>query len=326
MRRLNYHYLRYFWAVAREGSLRAAAERLHVSQPTISAQVKALEEQLGEQLTRRAGRGLALTDAGRRVLEVAEEIFALGDELVRGVGESGTRPLRIAIGVTDGLPKLVGHALMRPVFHLPQPVQVSVAEASVAELLVQLAVHRLDVVLADEPAPSSPNLRAFNHPLGDCGVSFLATRRLASTATGRFPRRLDGMPLLLPTHGSALRRSLDQWRIATEVQPRVVAEYDDGALMKIAAADGLGVLPIATVAEREAVRRYGLVVLGRAEECRQSFYAISAERRLTDPAVVAITAGARESLFGRAGATLKPRRAAAGAAATTASRRAGSGK
>lgn len=309
MTRLNYHYLRYFWMVAREGSLRRAAERLHVSQPTISAQVKALEDQLGEKLTRRAGRGLALTDAGRRVLEVAEEIFALGDDLVRAARDpAGVRVQRVAIGVTDSLPKLVSHALMRPLFRLPHPVQVVVSEASAAELLVQLAAHRLDVVLADEPAPSTPNLRAFNHELGECGVSFLAHPRLAAKLGKKFPRSLDGAPLLLPTHGTALRRSLDQWLLAQALTPNVVAEFDDAALLKIAAADGLGVLPVPTVAEHEALERYGLVRLGRAEDCRQKFYAVSAERKLTHPAVTAITSAARTEMF-----TAKPKRAARGA-------------
>ena len=309
MTRLNYHYLRYFWMVAREGSLRRAAERLHVSQPTISAQVKALEAQLGEKLTRRAGRGLALTDAGRRVLEVAEEIFALGDDLVRAARDpAGVRVQRVAIGVTDSLPKLVSHALMRPLFRLPHPVQVVVSEASAAELLVQLAAHRLDLVLADEPAPSALPVRAFNHPLGDCGVSFLATPELAATLRGPFPKRLRGAPILLPTPGTALRRSLEQWLRGETLEPRVVAEYDDGALMKIAAADGLGVLPIPTAAEREALERYDLVRVGRTEACRQEFFAISAERRLTDPAVVAITEGGRAELFGAA-ASRAPRRA-----------------
>jgi LysR family transcriptional activator of nhaA len=296
---LNFHYLRYFWTVAREGSLRQAAERLNVSQPTISAQVKALEEQLGEKLTRRAGRGLALTEAGRRVFDYAEEIFALGEDLVRAVGEpGGTRPTRVALGVTDSLPKIVSHALMRPLFRMERPVQVVVSEASAAELLVQLAAHRLDLVLADEPAPSSPNLRAFNHRLGECGVSFLAAPAIAASVRGRFPRSLDGAPLLLPTYGTALRRALDQWLQSKGLKPRVAAEYDDGALMTIAAADGLGVLPVPTVAEREAVERYRFVRLGCSEECRQEFFAISTERRLTDPAVVAITSGARKGLFG----------------------------
>jgi LysR family transcriptional regulator, transcriptional activator of nhaA len=298
MAALNYHYLRYFWTVAREGSLRKAAERLNVSQPTISAQVKALEEQLGEKLTRRAGRGLALTDAGRRVADFADEIFALGGELVRAVGrDGGTRPVRVALGVTDSLPKIVSHSLMSPVFRLPYPVQVTVTEAPAAALLVQLAAHRIDLVLADEPAPGSLNLRAFNHRLGECGVSFLATPALAARLRGRFPRTLEDAPVLLPTLGTALRRTLDHWLHAGELRPRVVAEYDDAALMQMAAADGLGVLPIPSVAEPEVVRRYGLVRLGRAASCRQEFYAVSAERRLTDPAVVAITEGAGESLF-----------------------------
>ena len=294
---LNYHYLRYFWMVAREGGLRRAADRLHVSQPTISAQVKALEEQLGEKLTRRDGRGLALTEAGRRVFDYAEQIFALGDELAGGIARDGMRPLRVALGVTDSCPKLVSYALMRPLFHMGRPVKVVVSEASAAELLVQLASHRLDVVLADEPAPSSINLRAFNHRLGECGVSFLAAPTVAARLRGRFPRNLEGMPMLLPTHGTALRRSLDQWLQAEKLTPQVVAEFDDAALMKIAAADGLGVLPIPVVADREAVERYDLERIGRAESCRQQFFAISAERHLTHPAVVAITSAARDELF-----------------------------
>lgn len=309
MELLNFHHLRYFWAVARDGGLRKAAERLNVSQPTISAQVKMLEAQLGEKLTRRSGRGLALTDAGRRVFDYAEEIFALGDDLVGAARRTdGSRPLRVAIGVTDSLPKLIGHALMRPLFGLGQPVQVVVSEASAAELLVRLAAHRLDLVLADEPSPSSLNLRAFNHRLGECGASFCATPELAGRLRRRFPRSLEGAPMLLPTYGTAMRRSLDQWFQQSDLRPRVVAEYDDGALMKIAAADGLGVLPLPTVAEHESIERYGLVRVGRAEECRQEFFAISAERTLTHPAVMAITSSARESLFG--GATTLMRRTA----------------
>ena len=309
---LNFHYLRYFWTVAREGGLRRAADRLHVSQPTISAQVKALEEQLGEKLTRRAGRGLALTDAGRRVFDYAEQIFSLGDDLVEAVSRpSGSRPRHVRIGVTDSLPKQASHALMRPVFRLGTPVQVVVSEGSAADLLAQLAAHRLDLVLADEPAPSSLNIRAFNHPLGECGVSFCATPEVARRARGRFPRSLDGAPMLLPTHRTALRRSLDHWFQLRELRPQVVAEYDDGALMNIAAADGLGVLPIPLVAEREALERWGLARLGRTEECREQFFAISAERRLTDPAVTAILAGAQESLFGGSGRPSNPKRSSA---------------
>lgn len=307
MPRLNFHYLRYFWMVAREGGLRRAAERLSVSQPTISAQVKALETELGEKLTRRAGRGLALTDAGRRVFDYAEEIFALGDDLVAAVSRPvGSRPQPVRIGVADSLPKPVSHALMRPLFRLESPVRVVASEGSAADLLAQLAAHRLDLVLADEPAPSSLNVRAFNHPLGECGVAFCATTAVARATRGRFPRRLDGAPMLLPTQRTALRRSLDQWFQRRGLRPRVVAEYDDGALMTIAAADGLGVMPIPLVAEHDAAERYGLVRLGVAAECREQFFAISAERRLTDPAVTAIASQARASLFGPA----RPRRRA----------------
>lgn len=295
---LNYHYLRYFWMVAREGGLRRAAERLHVSQPTISAQVKALEEQLGEKLFRREGRGLALTEAGRRVFEYAEQIFSLGDELVSASAREGAeRPLRVSVGLTDALPKLVAWALMRPALQLDRPVRLVVTEASAADLLVQLAAHRLDVVLADEPAPSTPNLRAFNHELGACGVTFLASPKLAERLQGRFPRSLTGAPLLLPTHGTALRRKLEHWFQSAGLAPDVRAEFDDAALMKIAAADGLGLLPLPTIAEREAVQRYGLRRVGRTEDVRQQFFAISAERRVTHPAVVAIASAAREDLF-----------------------------
>ncbi|MFN8588176.1 MAG: LysR family transcriptional regulator [Candidatus Eisenbacteria bacterium] len=299
---LNYHYLRYFWMVAREGGLRRASERLHVSQPTISAQVKALEDQLGEKLFRREGRGLAMTEAGRRVFEYAEQIFSLGDELVAASGREGSvRPLRLALGLTDALPKLVAWALMRPALTLEQPVRLVVSEASAADLLLQLAAHRLDVVLADEPAPSTPNLRAFNHELGACGVSFLASPRLAARLKGRLPRVLSGAPLLLPTYGTALRRKLDHWFQVEGVAPDVRAEFDDAALMKIAAADGLGIVPLPAIAEREAIQRYGLRRVGRTEDVRQQFFAISAERRLTHPAVTAITSAAREDLF-RSGA------------------------
>lgn len=297
---LNYHHLRYFWMVAREGSLRRAAERLHVSQPTISAQVHALEDALGEALLRRAGRGLALTDAGRRAFDYAEEIFGLGDELQRAIGAAGgARPMRLNVGVTDSLPKLVGHAILRPAFHLEQPVQVSCVEARAEELLVQLAALRLDLVLADEPAPSATHVRAFHHRLGESEVVFCAAPRVAASLRGRFPARVDGAPMLLPTPGNALRRSVEQWFERHGVRPRLVAEYDDVALMKMSASDGAGVVPLPTVIEREARERYGLVRVGRADGCRQEYFAISAERRLTHPGVVAITTAARRSLFAR---------------------------
>jgi LysR family transcriptional regulator, transcriptional activator of nhaA len=296
---LNYHHLRYFWNVAREGSLRKAAEKLHVSQPTICAQIQALEGVLGEKLFRRAGRGLALTETGQQALSYAEEIFSLGQEFLNTVKQRPTtRPLRVHIGIADSLPKLVSHAIMRPIFRLRQPVQAVCLEGKASDLLAQLAVYRLDIVLADEPAPSSLNVRAFNHLLGECGVTFCAEPKLAATLKRRFPDSLDQAPVLLPTASTALRRTLEKWFQSQQVHPRLVAEYDDTALMIMAAVDGLGFIPLPSLAAREAAERYGFAVIGQADECREQFYAISAERRLTHPAVVAITSSARTSLFG----------------------------
>ena len=298
---LNYHHLRYFWVVAQEGGLRKAAEKLHVSQPTISAQIATLEGVLGEQLFHRSPRGLTLTETGHQAFSYAEEIFALGQDLLHSVKQRPTtRPLRVHIGIADSLPKLVSHEIIKPIFHLSQPVQAVCLENKTSDLLAQLALYRLDVVLADEPAPSALPLKTFNHLLGESGVTFCAERKLSLRLRRKFPGSLHGEPMLLPTVGSALRRTLEKWLQEQGIQPRVVAEYDDGALMKVAAADGLGCFPLPTVAVAEAVARYGFQVVGRARGCAVQFYAISAERKLTHPAVVAITSTARRALFGGA--------------------------
>lgn len=291
---LNYHHLRYFWVVAKEGGLRKASDKLHVSQPTISAQIAALEAVLGEKLFRRGGRALALTEAGHRVLSYAEEIFSLGQELLDAARQQPTaRPLRVHIGITDSLPKLVSYEIIKPIFKLEQPVQAVCREGKVADLLGQLAAYRLDIVLADEPAPSSLPIKVFNHFLGDCGVTFCAERKLAATLKRTFPSSLNDAPVLLPTGNTALRRSLEIWFQAGEVRPRLVAEFDDAALMKVAAVDGLGFFALPTLVMPEAGTNYGLQFIGRTEDCRQQFYAISAERKLTHPAVLAITSQAR---------------------------------
>jgi LysR family transcriptional activator of nhaA len=296
---LNYHHLRYFWVVAQEGNLRKASERLHVSQPTISAQIATLESGLGEKLFRRSPRGLTLTETGHRAFSYAEEIFALGQDFLNSVRQRPTtRPLHINIGIADSLPKLVSHEIIKPIFSLGQPVQAVCLENKTSDLLAQLAVYRLDVVLADEPAPSALPLKTFNHLLGESGVTFCAERKLAVRLRRRFPCSLHDQPMLLPTSGTALRRTLEKWFQEEGVHPRVMAEYDDAALMKVAAEDGLGCFPLPTVAVDEAVARYGFQVVGQAKGCAVQFYAISAERKLTHPAVVAITSKARGALFG----------------------------
>lgn len=291
---LNYHHLRYFWVVAKEGGLRKAADKLHVSQPTISAQVAALEGVLEEKLFRRGGRALALTEAGHRVLSYAEEIFSLGQELIDAARQQPTkRSLRVHIGITDSLPKLLSYEIIKPIFKLEQTVQALCREGKAADLLGQLAAYRLDIVLADESAPSSLPIKVFNHLLGECGVTFCAEPKLAATLKRKFPKSLNGAPVLLPASNAALRQSLEKWFQAGEIRPRVVAEFDDAALMKVAAVDGLGFFALPTLVAKEAVARYGFQIIGRTEDCRQQFYAISAERKLTHPAVLAITSQAR---------------------------------
>ena len=294
---MNYHHLRYFWVVAKEGGLRKAAEKLHVSQPTISVQIAALEGVLEEKLFRRGGRALALTEAGHRVLSYAEEIFSLGEQLLDIARQQpSARLLRVHIGITDSLPKLLSYEIIKPIFRLEQPVQAVCREGKAADLLGQLAAHRLDIVLADEPAPSSLPIKVFNHLLGECGVTFCAERKLAATLKRKFPKSLNDAPVLLPTSNTALRQSLEKWFQAEDLRPRLMAEFDDAALMKIAAVEGLGFFPLPTLVVKEAVVRYGFQIIGRTEDCRQQFYAISAERKLTHPAVLAITSQALSGL------------------------------
>lgn len=291
---LNYHHLRYFWVVAKEGGLRKAAEKLHVSQPTISAQIAALEGMLEEKLFWRGGRSLTLTEAGQRVLSYAEEIFSIGQDLLSSVKqESTSRPLRVLLGVSDALPKMVTYQIIEPIFRLQQHVQVSCCETKVSDLLVQLAAHRLDIVLADEPASSGVNANIFNHLLGECGVAFCTAPNLAAKLRRGFPKSLDGAPALLPMAHSGLRRSLEKWFHATGVRPRMVGEFDDPALVNILAIHGLGFIAVPTLVAKETVTRFGLRMIGRTEECQQQFYAISAERKLAHPAVLAITSQAR---------------------------------
>ena len=295
---LNYHHLRYFWVVAQEGSLRKAAAKLHVSQPTISTQLAALEARLGEKLFRRSPSGLSLTETGHLAFSYAEEIFRLGQEFQHAVKQRPTtRPMRIHIGIADSLPKLFSHQIIRPVFNLEEPVQATCVEGKTADLLTQLAIYRLDLVLADEPAPSSLHVKVFNHRLGECDVTICAVPKLAERLKKEFPRSLAGAPMLLPTPNTALRRSLENWFQKYARHPRLVAEYDDAALMKAAAADGLGCFPLPTVAVHEAVSYYGFKIVGSIGECREQFYAISAERKLTHPSVIAITSRAQAELF-----------------------------
>jgi LysR family transcriptional activator of nhaA len=304
---LNYHHLLYFWSVAKHGSIVQASEELHLAHPTISGQIHRLEEVLGEKLFVRRGRNLALTEAGRVAFRYADEIFSLGREFVDTLkGRASGKPLRLVVGVADVLAPSLVRRFLEPAFRLGQPVQVICrADKSVQEFLAELALHSVDVVIADGPAAAGVPVRAFNPPLGDCGTTFFATPRLAAKLRRRFPRSLDAMPFLLPGAPSTVRRSLEQWFEAEDIRPRVVAETDDGALAKELGEDGLGVFAAPAVIEAEILRRYRVHVVGRADAVRQQFYAISVERKIKHPAVVAICEAARQEIFSKK--TVSPR-------------------
>ncbi len=295
---LNYHHLLYFWVVAREGSIARACERLGLAQPTISGQLRDLEQSLGEALFHRAGRGLVLTETGKMVFGYADDIFKLGQELQNAVKDRRPgRPRRLVVGVTDVLPKLVVHRLLEPVQQLDEPVHLVVREGKPERLLGDLAIHNLDVVLSDAPPASFLKVKVFSHPLGECGVSFFARDDLARRHAAAFPACLHNAPILLPTEESAVRRSLEQWFRSERITPVVRGEFDDSALLKTFGRAGKGMFAMPSVIEEEVCRQYEVRVIGRAERVRVRCYAITAGRRLEHPAVAAVCASARNDLF-----------------------------
>jgi LysR family transcriptional activator of nhaA len=296
---LNYHHLFYFWNVARAGSIARASEELRLAQPTISNQLKTLEASLGVKLLERQGRRLVLTDVGRTVLRYADDIFRTGRELQRAVkGLPTGQRLRLVAGVVDVIPKRMAALLLQPAVDAHPDLVLVCREGPLPQLLAALAVHELDVVIADVPASEDVKVKAFSHRLGDCGTSFFAAARHAALRKG-FPKSLQGAPALLPSEGTALRRALEAWFEASGIRPVITGEFDDSALMKAFGARGLGVFPAARVLEDEIRDQYGVQVVGRVEEVRESFYAITVERRLRHPAVVTLAGAARDALFGR---------------------------
>lgn len=287
---LNYHHLRYFWVVAKEGSLRQAALKLSVSEPAISAQLQDLANSLGEPLFRRSGRNLVLTETGHMVLGYAEEIFSVGQELLNAVRQMPTtRVLRVNLGVVDSFPKLVTLEFLKPLFdYSPRP-HLICHEGKAEDLLPRLGAHRLDIVFSDQPAPTSSKFKTYSHLLGTSTVSFCALPRIAKSLKGPFPGCLDGVECVLPTQNTHLRRSLEDWFHQQKIRPKVTAEFEDAALMKVAAAEGLGVIPIPTLALQEAVDRYHFKILGELKQVKEYFYGITAERRVQHPALNLIT-------------------------------------
>jgi LysR family transcriptional activator of nhaA len=292
---LNYHHLRYFWTVATEGSLRRASEKLRVSQPSMCTQIKQLEASLGEALFRPSGRSLKLTEFGQLIHGYAEEIFTLGGEILRATKQApGVRALRLHVGIVDSFPKLMSYDILRPVFEHQPPVQLTCHEGKLADLVSHLNTHRIDVVLSDEPASPGFAGKVFNHLLETSEIAFCAMPGLAKRLKGRFPQNLDGAPMLLPTQNCSLRRDLENWFRNTGIEPVVVADFEDGALANIVATSGIGVIAMPAVILSEAVERYGFVSVGRTKEVKTRFHAITAERRFTHPAIMAITERVRK--------------------------------
>lgn len=296
---LNYHHLYYFWVVAREGSIARATRVLHLTQPTISGQLRTLERQVGHPLFERRGRKLVLTETGEMMLRYADEIFAIGSELEATIrGQPAGRPLRFAVGISDALPKLTTWRLLAPALAIDVPLRPILRVGKVESLLADLASHKLDLVLADQPVPSGHAIRAFNHLLGDTGVTVFGGEKLVAPVKRRFPRSLDGAPMIMPTSNTALRRSLDAFFTGEEIEPRVVAEVEDVALLQVMGREGAGLFAAPTVVEAEICRAYQVRVAGRLPTVRERFYAISSDRRLTHPAVMALRESAREDLLG----------------------------
>ncbi len=295
---INYKHLHYFWAVAREGGVARASERLHLTPQTISGQLSLLEEYLGVELFTRVGRNLELTDRGRMVLSFADEIFSLGGELEEAIHQlPGGRPRLFRVGVVDVVPKSIAHRILQPALMMPEPVRMTCRESSLDTLLAELTVHHLDLVLADRPIPPTVSTRGFSHKLGECAVSFFATRNLEKKLKGDFPRCLDGAPLLLPSSGNQLRSGIDQWLDKQRIHPRMIAEFDDSALMKAFGQEGAGIFIAPAAIEAEVEWQYQVTAIGRIDEVKEHFYAISVERRVLHPVVSTVLETARESLF-----------------------------
>ena len=294
---LNYHHLRYFHLTAKEGSVTAAARKLRLAQPTVSGQLRQLEDALGGKLFVRAGRNLVLSDLGRVVFRYADEIFSLGSELVAATrGKEGASALRLVLGASAALPKLAVYQFVAPALALGEPVQVVCKEDRFDNLMASLSVHAIDLVLSDRPMGPEVSIKAYNHLLGDSSVTFFAEKRVADGLRRGFPRSLDGAPFLLPGDDTVLRSSLENWFERLGIRPHRAGEIQDSALMKVFGQAGTGVFAVPSVVEREVRRQYRVSTVGRTDDIRERFYAITVERRIRHPGVVAICQRAKELL------------------------------
>ncbi len=295
---LNYKQLHYFWAVAKTGSIVRACEQLNLTPQTISGQIGLLEETLGVDLFQRAGRRLKLTETGRLALSYAEEIFQTGgrlEEMLRT--QPGDRHTLFRVGIADVVPKSIAYRLLAPAMALSEPLRIVCREDKLERLMAELAIQRLDLVIADSPMPPEMDVKGYSHKLGECGITFFATPKLAALYGSGFPHSLQGAPMLVPGENTIVRGRLMRWFGERQIQPRIVGEFDDSALMKAFGQSGIGIFIAPSVIADEVQRQYGVEAIGRIDEVTERFYAISVERRLTHPAVVAVTEAARQELF-----------------------------
>ena len=297
---LNYHHLLYFWTVAKEGGVSRAAGVLHLAQPTLSSQIKKLEKSVGHDLFERSGRSLVMTETGRLVYRYADEIFGLGRELSDVLhNRMNEDRSKFLVGVQGAIPKLVAYELLRPALECDEnEYQIVCFEGKLNELLGELAMHRLDVVIADRPLTPDNHVRAFNHLLGKCGVTFYASSKLARKYKKNFPESLNSAPMLLPTQNTSLRRQLEQWFDDNQIFPTIAHEFEDSAVLKVFGQEGHGIFVTPTAIEEDVCKQYSVKVVGRLPDIVERFYAISIEKRLKHPAVVKVSESARHNLFG----------------------------
>ncbi|MDH4080098.1 MAG: transcriptional activator NhaR [Nitrospira sp.] len=295
---LNYHHLLYFWSVAKHGTVAKACEELHLAQPTISAQIRALEESLGEKLFIRTGRQLILTEMGRIAFRYAEDIFSIGRDLMNTMkGRGSGRPLRLTVGIVDVVPKLLAARLLESTSRQSPSTRLICWEDKLDQLLADLAIHGLDLVIADTPAPPTIKVQTHNHLMGESGVTFFGAPKMAVRYRRNFPRSLNGAPILLPTSNAILRRLLDDWLARHHLSPTIIGEFEDSATLKAFGQEGHGLFPGSTVMEKEICQQYRVQVVGRLDSVKQRFYAITVERRLKHPAVVALLDAARRDIL-----------------------------
>ena len=298
MSTLNFKHLRYFWMVAKTGSIARAAEQLHLTPQSISGQLSEFADTLGGELFRRSGRQLELTDTGRRILSHAEEIFSTGDELLEIVrDQSRTTTTTYRVGFADSVSKLIACRLVEPALSLAEPLRMICREGRLASLLADLAVHRLDLIIADRPMPAHLSVRGFNHLLGESGMTLFGTRALADSLSGAFPQCLHRAPLLLPGEDFAIYGRLLQWLGENNLHPRIVGEFDDSAMMNTFGQSGAGLFFAPSVIANQVCEQYAVVALGRVDSLVEQVYAITTERRLSHPATLAISQSAQRDLF-----------------------------